>query len=299
MVRLQYKRYSVEVELKLIHSPHDCKALLLDGGVVPLCRGQFLAAVAHRVGLPVVNLHQHCADSIIRRISPKDESLLGVGQSQDGSPGQHSSHGLERALLGFLPLHCVGLSLLQQVRKWHCYSCEVGDIFPIVVGKSHEEADLFFGGRSGCFHDLPHVVIVQSLHTFTQPMSNEVDVIGPQNTFAGPNGEVSFLQSLEELFQRLNVIFLTGCVDENIVTAEQDVFYVVQDSAQSSLQIGTADYHPKRHSQEFTMAIRCHESSFGKILLGNFDLPVSLTQINFFRRTCRCQFSGIIPRSSA
>ena len=187
MVRLQYKRYSLEVELKLLHSPHDCKTLLLDGGVVPLCRRQFLAAVAHRVGLPVVNLHQHCAYSIIRRISPKDESPLGIGQSQDGSPGQQNSHGLERALLGFLPLHCIGLSLLQQVRQWHCYSCEVGDIFPIVVGKSHEGADLFLGGRSGCFHDLPHVVIVQSLHTFTQPMSNEVDVIGPQNTFAGPN----------------------------------------------------------------------------------------------------------------
>ena len=281
MVRLQYKRYSLEVELKLLHSPHDCKALPLDGGVVPLCRRQFLAAVAHRVGLPVVNLHQHCANSIIRRISPKDESPLGVGQSQDGSPGQQSSHGLERALLGFLLLHCVGLSLLQQVRQWHCYSCEVGDIFPIVVGKSHEGADLFLGGRSGCFHDLPHVVLVQFLHTFTQSMANEVDVIGPQNTFAGPNGEVSFLQSLEELSQRLNVIFPNGCVDENIVPVEQDVVYVFQDSAQSSLQSGTAVYHPKRHSQEFPMAIRCHESSFGDILLGNFDLPVSLTQINF------------------
>ena len=161
MVRLQYKRYSLDVELKFLHYPHDCKALLLDGGVVPLCHCQFLAAVAHRVGLPVVNLHQHCAYSIIRRISPKDESPLGVGQSQDGSSGQQSSHGLERALLRFLPLHCVGLSLLQQVRQCHCYSCEVGDIFPVVVGKSHECADLFLGGRSGCFHDLPHVVVVQ------------------------------------------------------------------------------------------------------------------------------------------
>ena len=71
-----------------------------------------------------------------------------------------------------------------------------------LVGKSHEGADLFLGGRSGCFHDLPHVVIVQSFHTFTQPMSNKVDVMGPQNTFAGPNGEGSFLQSLEELSQR-------------------------------------------------------------------------------------------------
>ena len=137
MVCLQYNRYFLEVELKLIHSPHDCKALLLDGGVVPLCRRQFLAAVAHRVGLPVVNLHQHCADSIIfaNRINdclncvmalrPKDESPLGVGQSQNGSPGRQSSHGLERALLEFLPLHCVGLSHLQQVRQWHCYNCEV------------------------------------------------------------------------------------------------------------------------------------------------------------------------------
>ena len=224
MVRLQYKRYSLEVELKLPHSPHDCKALLLGGGVVPLCRRQFLVVVAHRVGLPVVNLHQHRADSIIRRISPKDESPLGVGQSQDGYPGQQSSDGLERALLGFLPLHCVGLSLLQQVRQWHCYSCEVGDIFPIVVGKSHE--GLFPVGRSGCFHDLPHVVIVQSFHTFTQPTSNEVDVIGPQTTFAGPNGEVSFLQSMEELSQRLNVIFPTGCVVENIDPVEQDVVYL-------------------------------------------------------------------------
>ena len=108
MVRLQYKRYSLEVELKFLHSPHDCKAFLLDGGVVPLCRRQFLAAVAHRVGLPVMNLHQHCADSIIRRINPKDESPLGVGQSQDGSPGQQNSHGLERALLGphFTALGC-------------------------------------------------------------------------------------------------------------------------------------------------------------------------------------------------
>ena len=138
MVHLQYTRYSLEVELKLLQSPHDCKALLLNGGVVPSCRRQFLSAVAHRfrpryslvvdedvkrptnqtikqahrVGLPVVNLHQHCADSIIRRISPKDESPLGVEKSQDGSSGQQSSHGLERALLGFLPLHCVGLSLL-------------------------------------------------------------------------------------------------------------------------------------------------------------------------------------------
>ena len=263
MVRLQYKRYSLEVELKLLHSPHDCKVILLDGGVVPLCRHQFLAAVAHRIGLPVVNLHQHCADSIIRRISPKDESPLGVGHSQDGSPGQQNSHGPERALLRFLPLHGAGLSLLQQVRQCHCYSCEVGDIFPIVVGKSHGGADLFLGGRSGCFHDLPHVVIVQSLHTFTQPMSNEVDVIGPQNTFAGPNGEVSLLQSLEQLSQRLNVIFPTGCMDENNVPVEQDVVYVFQDSAQSSLQSGTAVYHPKRHSQEFTMAMRCHESSLG------------------------------------
>ena len=167
MVRLQYKRYSLEVELKFLHSPNDCKAFHLDGGVVPLCRRQFLAAVAHRVGLPVVNLHQYCAYSIIRRISPKDESPLGVGQSQDGSSGQQSSHGLERALLRFLPLHCLGMSLLQQVRQCHCYSCEVGDIFPIVVGKSHEGADLFLGGRSGFFHDLSHVVIVQSLHTFT------------------------------------------------------------------------------------------------------------------------------------
>ena len=217
----------MEVELKFLYSPHDCKALLLDSGVVPLCRRQYLAAVAHRVALPVV----HCADSIIRCISPKDESPLGVGQSQDGSPRQQSSHGLERALLGLLPLHCVGLSLLQQVR----YSCEVRDIFPIVVGKSHEGADFFLGGRPGCFHDLPHVVLVQSFYTFTQPMSNEVDVIGSQNTFAGPNGEVSFLQSLEEISQRLNVIFLTGCVDENIVPVEQDVVYVFQDSAQSSL----------------------------------------------------------------
>ena len=218
---------------------------------------------------------------IIRRINPKDESPLGVGQSQDGSPGQQSSHGLERALLGFLPLYCVGLSLLQQVRQWHCKSCEVGDIFPKVDDKSHEGADLFLGGRWGCFHDLPHVAIVQSLHTFTQPMSNEVDVIGPQNTFAGSNGEVSFLQSLEELSQRLNVIFPTGCVDENIVPVEQDVVNVFQDSAQPSLQSGTAVYHPKRHSQEFSMGSRCHESSFGDILLGNFDLPVSITQINF------------------
>ena len=125
MVCLQYKRYSLEVELKLCHSPHECKALLLAGGVVPLCRRQFLAAAAHRVGLPVVNLHQYCADSIIRRIRTKGESPLGVGQSQDWSPGQQGSHGLERVLLGFLPLHCVGLSLLQQVRQWHCYSCEV------------------------------------------------------------------------------------------------------------------------------------------------------------------------------
>ena len=183
-------------------------------------------------------------------------------------------------LLRFLPLHCAGLSLLQQVRQCHCYSCEVGDIFPILVGKSHGGADLFLGGRSGCFHDLPHVVIVQSLHIFTQPMSNEVDVIGPQNTFAGLNGEISLLQSLEQLSQRLKVIFPTGCVDENIVPVEQDVVYVFQDSAQSSLQSVTAVYHPKRHFQEFTMAIRCHESSFGDILLSNFDLPVSLTQIN-------------------
>ena len=190
-----------------------------------------------------MNLHQHCADSIIRRISPKDESPLGVGKSQDGSSGQKSSHGLESALLGFLPHHCVGLSLLQQVRQWRCYSCEVGDIFPIVVGKSHEGADLFLGGRSGCFHDLPHVVIVQSFYTFTQLMFKEVDVIGPQNTFAGLNIEVSFLQSLGELSQR--------CLPS------------------------------QKHSQEFPMAIRCHESSFGNILFGNFDLPVSLTQINF------------------
>ena len=88
MVRLLYKRYSLEVELKLLHTPNNCKALLLDGGVVPLCRRQFLAAVPHRVGLPVVNLYQHCADSIIRCISPKDVGPLGVGQSQDGSPGQ-------------------------------------------------------------------------------------------------------------------------------------------------------------------------------------------------------------------
>ena len=194
MVRLQYKRYSLEVELKLLHSP-----LLLYGGGVRLGRRQFLAAVAHRVGLPVVSLHQHCANSIIQLISPKDESPLAVGQSHDGSPGQQSSHGLERALLGSLPHHCVGLSLLQQVRQWRCYSCKVWDIFPIVVGKSHEGADLFLGGRSGCFHELPHVVIVQSFHTFTQPMSNKVEVIGPQNTFAGPNGEVSFPQSLEDL----------------------------------------------------------------------------------------------------
>ena len=86
---------------------------------------------------------------------------------------------------------------------------------------------------------------------------------------------------LEQLSQRLNVIFPTGCVDENIVPVEQDVVYVFQDSAQSSLQSGTAVYHPKRHSQEFPMAIRCHESSFGDILLSNFDLSVSLTQINF------------------
>ena len=183
--------------------------------------------------------------------------------------------------LGVPPNSLRWVSLLQQVRQWRCYSCEVGDIFPIVLGKSHEGADLFLGGRSGCFNDLPHVVIVQSLHTFTQPMSNEVDVISPQNTFGGPNGEVSFLQSLEELSQRLNVIFPTGCVDENIVSVEQNVVYVFQDSAQSSLQSGTAVNHPKRHSQEFPMAIRCHESSFGDILLGNFDLPVPLTQINF------------------
>ena len=175
-----------------------------------------------------MNLHQHCADSIIQRISPKDESPVGVGQSQDGSPGQQSSHGLERALLGFLPLHCVGLSLLPQVRQWRCYSYEVEDIFPIVVGKSPEGADLFLGGRSGCFDDLPHVVIVQSFPTFTLPMFKEVDVIGPQT---GPNGEVSFLQSLEELSQRLNVIFPTGCVDENIATVEQDVVHVFQDAA--------------------------------------------------------------------
>ena len=160
-------------------------------------------------------------------------------------------------------------------------AAKLGTLFPIVVGKSHEGADLFLGRRSGCFHDLPHVVIVQSLHTFTQPMPNEVDVIGPQNTFAGPNDEVSLLQSLEQLSQRLDVIFPTGCVDENIVPVEQNVVYVLQDSAQSSLQSGTAVYHPKRHSQEFPMAIRCHESSFGDILLSNFDLPVSLTQINF------------------
>ena len=153
--------------------------------------------------------------------------------------------------------------------------------YSIVVGKSHEGADLFLGGRSGCFRDLPHVVIVQSFHTFTQPMSNEVDVIGPQNTFVRPSSEVSFLQSLEELSQRLNVIFPNGCVDENIVPVEKDVVYVFQDSVQSSLQSGTAVYHPKRHSQEFPMAIRCHERSFGDILLGSFDLPVSLTQINF------------------
>ena len=67
--------------------------------------------------------------------------------------------------------------------------------------------------------------------------------------------------------QRLNLIFPTGCVDENIVPVEQDVVYVFQNSAQSSLQSGTAVYHPKRYSQEFPMAIRCHESSFGDILL--------------------------------
>ena len=296
MVRLQYKRYSLEVELKFLYSPHDCKAFLLDGGVVPLCRRQFLAAVAHRVGLPVLNLHQHCADSTIRRISPKDESPLGVGQSQDGSPGQQNSHGLGRALLGFLPLHCIGLSLLQQVRQWHFYSCEVGDIFPIVVGKSREGADLFLSGRSGCFHDLPHVVIVQSLHTFTQPMSNEVDVIGPQNTFAGPNGEVSLLQSLEQLSQRDLPNWMCGREYRPSRTRR-----CLRLSGFGSIL--SSKWHRCLPSQKAFSGIPNGHQVSRKQFWGHPPQQLWFASIpysnQFLRRTCRYQFSGTIPRPSA
>ena len=108
-------------------------------------------------------------------------------------------------------------------------------------------------------------------------MANEVNIICHYDAFAGLDSEFRLSKSLEETSQGLHVITPTLRVDKNVVPVKKNIIQVSNDTIHSSLKVDplfTKSNGILRNSQ-------CHKDSLRDVFLKNFDLPISLDQINF------------------
>ena len=117
MFCLKHERNALQVELELLNFPHDSQTFILNSRVVPLCRRQLLAPVAHWVGLSIMFLHQNSTDVIIGHICPKYKSPVRVRTCRIGLCVNIDRFVWNTRSRGSSPSHCVCLSFFQQVSQ--------------------------------------------------------------------------------------------------------------------------------------------------------------------------------------